>query len=349
MSGRGVAKTGRLADGLRSRRIGWDDLRYFLAVAEHGSLRAAASALGTTVTTVGRRVEDLEEALGEALAVRLRQGVSLTPLGREIVADVRDVALLVGRIGQKAESAAETMAGRVRLAVTEGLATYWLGPRLMELQERYPLLTLDLISTMSFTDLARDEADIVIALRRPTDPDLTAVRIGTLHLSFFMAERYRRRHGTPRTPEDLADHKLIVQGADQLDTAMLLNLLCTDRLAGVVPVTTNTSSVHYMLVAKGAGLGILPTYANALGAGLVPVDLGLRHAYEIWLSFHKDTRRSPLKAAVLEWLKATFDPARFPWFSDTYQDPADIARLPNTEWTVNLVSSLENPFDQGAG
>ncbi len=344
MSNRGVTKSGHAPASplLRplSARMGWDDLRYFLAVAEHGSLRAAAVALGTTVTTVGRRVEELESALGEPLVNRLRQGITLTPLGQEIVADVRDVSLLVGRIGEKAQSSVDALSGRVRLAVTEGLATYWLGPRLVELQQRFPFLTIDLISTMGFVDLARDEADIAIQLQRPSDLDMKAVRLGKLHLCFYMAEGYRRRYGMPMTPAELKAHRLILQGADQLDTQVLLDVAGIERLEGRIAFTTNTSSVHYMLIAKGAGIGILPTYANALGADLVPVDIGLRHAYDIWMCFHKDTRRSKAKAQVVNWLKDCFDPDRFPWFADTYHDPTDLARLPNDAWRINMLPPL---------
>ncbi len=342
MSSRGVTKTGQSVFESCGDRIGWDDLKYFLAVAEHGSQRAAAAALGTTVTTVGRRLEELESAIGEALVERSRQGGKLTPLGHEILEEVRKIALLVGAVGDKAENAGKAIAGRVSIGVTEGLATYWIGPRLVEFQERFPLVMVDLISTMGFVDIARQEADMAIQLKPPSDPDLTTVRLGKLHLCFFMSEAYRRRHGTPQSLKDLKSHRLIIQSANQLDTQILLDAAGVDRPEGVVAFASNTSSIHYMLIAKGAGIGILPTYANALGADLIPVDLGVRHAYDIWLTFHKDARRFRAKGEVIDWLKACFDATHFPWFAESYQDPESLARLPNAGWQINMLPPLRS-------
>ncbi len=340
MTTRGVTKTGQRTVALPTDRVVWDDLRFFLAAAEYGSLRAAAQAMGTTVTTMGRHIENLEYAIGETLVLRQRQGVQLTPLGQAMVPDIQELASLVDRLGDKILAQGDLPAGRVRLAVTEGLLTYWVGPRLIPLQRRYPKVTIETISTMSLTEVTRSHADVAIQLQRPTDPDRVVSRLGKIHLSLFMSEEYREQYGTPETLKDLRRHKLILQTADPVDTEAFLRLFQLPDVQGTVPFTANTSSIVYMLTAKGAGIGLLPNYANALGADLIPVDLGVRHDYDIWLSYDRTARRSKVKAMVIDWLKDCFDPDRFPWFADGYEAPDALLRLPREDWAVNMLPRI---------
>ena len=59
----------------------WNDLKYFLAVARHGSTIAAGKALGTSQSTVHRRLEELERRIGQALVSRQASGYRLTEYG----------------------------------------------------------------------------------------------------------------------------------------------------------------------------------------------------------------------------------------------------------------------------
>src|SRR6188472_522952 len=70
----------------------WNDLKYFLALARHGSTTAAASALGVNQSTVQRRITELERRLGRALLVRHATGYALTPLGQKLVPLAETVA-----------------------------------------------------------------------------------------------------------------------------------------------------------------------------------------------------------------------------------------------------------------
>ena len=111
---------------------------------------------------------------------------------------------------------------------------------------------------------------------------------------------------------------------------------------GFVAVVANTSTAHYWAVAKGAGLGMLPTYLWAIGARVEPVDIGLQTQFDIWLTYHPSTRNTPRIAATIDWLKSTFDPKTFPWFRDEFIPPEKL------EKTARNIAD-QNLFDGFAG
>src|SRR5262249_12245436 len=109
----------------------WDDLRHFLEAARCGSFRMAAVELGATQPTVGRRVARLEKRLGTKLLRRVAHGVRMTPSGEAVFKVASDIERLMRQIELQA-AADRSLAGRVRLWVTDGIGGYWLPPRLVE-------------------------------------------------------------------------------------------------------------------------------------------------------------------------------------------------------------------------
>ena len=95
---------------------------------------------------------------------------------------------------------------------------------------------------------------------------------------------------------------------------------------------SNVSSAHYWSIAKGAGIGILPTYANAMGAPVVALDIRddadptrlLRWHSDIWLSCHPDAHRIPRVRRLIAWLRDAFSPKAYPWFADDFVHPDDL-------------------------
>src|SRR5215510_15011178 len=117
------------------QRVDWADLRVFLAVAETGNFSAAARVLGLTQPTISRRLDDLEARLKVQLIARGLQGATLTEAG----ALIRDHVLTMERSAQAIERLALGMdnrdEGRVKLAAPDGLAAFWLAPRIAEFQQ----------------------------------------------------------------------------------------------------------------------------------------------------------------------------------------------------------------------
>ena len=113
-------------------------------------------------------------------------------------------------------SGANGRAGEVLAAVTDGLGTFWLAPRLVEFQQSCPNILVDLHCAMRSADVSRHEADVAIHLTRPASLDVKLSRLGRLHLMFFASQKYIDIFGAPRTAADRSRHRLVGQVAGQI-------------------------------------------------------------------------------------------------------------------------------------
>ena len=323
---RGVAAVQREMVGA-SRSVSWDYLRLFLACADSGSFRRAGKRLAIDAATVVRRIDRLETAIGQRLFNRLNAGVTLTDDGTLLAADVRAMERCSLDIIRRTKIIDERVRGVVRVAITEGLGTYWLMPKLIEFQYANRMLTFELNCTMELTDVSRLQADISIQFKRPSNPDMIATRLGRLHVFPFVAESYQRLFGLPASLHDLRHHRLLQQVSPQLEESGFVEKLKLHNLQEMVSIRTNSSSALLYAVERGAGIGLLPTYALALGARLVPLEIGIHHLYDIWATYHPDLKNSKRHMMVLGWLRRIFDPQVYPCFKDEFIHPVALIEL----------------------
>lgn len=328
----------------------WESARVFLEVVRAGSFRKASEASGQSVNALRRRVEDLESALGVRLLTRHVDGIRTTVEGENVIAAVTQME--VASFGLlRASDQRTSLSGEVRLAVTEGLGTFWIAPRLVEFQRANPNLLVDVNCAMKSADVLRMEADIAIQITRPTAPDLRVVKLGRLHFVPFAAPSYLQTFGHPKTARDLAQHRILIQSDDNVQWRKLYDRLFPGIPAvGLVALRTNVSSAHYWSIAKGAGIGVLPTYAKAIGAELVSLDLGIHETVDIWLTYHPDARRIARVSRMIDWAIKSFSPQKFPWFRDEFIAPDDLATAYRGEPLVNLFAGfMGTPMKAAAG
>jgi DNA-binding transcriptional LysR family regulator len=306
----------------------WDTARVFLQIARKGSIRAAAVAFDQSVNAVRRKVDQLETSLGVTLFTRHVDGMRLTEEGQRIFEAAQRMETAAFDIVRGSQAADSGISGDIKLAVTEGLGTFWLAPRLVEFRKLYPDVSVSLDCTMSKVDVLRLEADVAIQLERPVQKDLRVVKLGRMHLLPFASGSYAKLHGLPKSEADLAHHPILVQEAEQIAP---LEEYTKHIGAGQVPlgpvvIKSNLSGTHYFGVASGAGIGLLPTYCVALGAPIVPLDLPYNVHHDIWLAYHHDAGRIPRVRKLIEWLIEAFSPRRFPWFADKLIHPKAFPR-----------------------
>ena len=309
-------------------RISWDDLKLFMTAGLTLSFRKAATSTGNSSSTVMRRIERLEAELGLRLFDRLPDGVALTAEGQSIFSVVRDMERASHSLRAFLDQDLNNR-GVVRCAITEGLGTFWILPHLAEYNRANPFTIVDLVCSMQWSDVLRMKADLAIQLVRPDSPDLKVVRLGRLHIYPFAAKRYAETYGLPKTIEDMKRHRLIDQTAPQLDEGAWPRLLGLDNVEGIVALRTNTSTSHFYAVEQGLGIGGLPTYALPLGAEVLPVDIGIKHELDIWLTYHEDVRNVKRIALFIDWVRSLFDAKKYPWFRDEFIHPNDL-RAPAT-------------------
>jgi DNA-binding transcriptional LysR family regulator len=300
----------------------WDAARVFLEVARCGSFRSAAERLGLSINAVRRRVGDFERQTGATMFIRDVHGARLTEEGVHVMAAVERMEAASFDL---LRSAANAASGEIRVAVTEGLGTFWLAPRLVEFQRAFPSILIDLHCAMRSADVSRHEADVAIQLSRPEVPDVKAVKLGRMHLMFFASEQYLETFGTPKTVDELAKHRLVIQLADDVTAReALAGLFPGHSNRDLVVMKTNVSSANYWAVANGAGIGIFPTYALALGGKMIPLDVDARWSFDIWLSYHPGSGRIPRVRSMVDWLIEAFNPAKYPWFGDDFIHPREL-------------------------
>src|SRR6201990_1962389 len=173
----------------------WDAARIFLEVVRSGSFRSAAERLELSINVVRRRIDDFERQIGATLFTRDVHGARLTDEGALVVSAVERMEAASFDLLRASDSVANTLSGEVRVAITEGLGTFWLAPRLVEFQRSFPNIIVDLHCAMRSADVSRHEADVAIHLTRPATLDVKLVRLGRMHLMLFASEKYIEIYG----------------------------------------------------------------------------------------------------------------------------------------------------------
>src|SRR5436305_6077548 len=179
----------------------WDAARIFLEVVRCGSFRSAAERLDLSINLVRRRIDDFERQIGATLFTRDAHGTRLTDEGSLVVSAVERMEAASFDLIRAGDSVANTLAGEGRVAVTEALGTFWLAPRLVEFQQSFPNIIVDLQCAMRSADVSQREADVAIHRSKPTALDVKLIRLGRIHLMFFANQKCIDDYGAPRAPD----------------------------------------------------------------------------------------------------------------------------------------------------
>jgi DNA-binding transcriptional LysR family regulator len=308
--------------------VSWDDVNLVASLANFDSLRQAAKALDMNASTLVRHMERLETDLGTTIFDRLPHGFVLNTAGRALAEIGRDMQRQFLRVQEVARHD-ERPRGQVKVAITEGLGTFWIAPKLPQFALENPEIVINMESTMAIRSPLRNEADIAIQFRKPDNPDLIAAKLCTLHVYPFATLRYLEKFGIPSMEDRKTRHKLIIQESEQVTNEVIQDFLKKARLEADVAFITNSSIGHLYAVERGLGIGGLPTFAMAMGGRLIPIDIGIQHSMEVWMIYRKDARKMKRVSIVIDWLRSIFNPQRYPWFAPAFMHPADIVRMLN--------------------
>lgn len=319
----------------------WENVRVFLEVARCGSFRGAAERLGQSINLIRRRIVDLEREIGITLFTRDARGARLTDEADEVMGAAERMETASFGLVRARDSAAPATAGEVRVAITEGLGSYWLAPRLIEFHRTSPDTLIDLNCVMTPVDVLRHEADIAVQLSRPMAPEVKMTKIGRLHLVLFAGRRYVEAHGLPRSRQELTRHRIVLQAPERAIAREICRYIFgSPDYEHLVAMRTNVSSANYAAIIQGAGVGLLPTYAAALDRSLLPLPIDFHHAFDIWLSYHPDGHRIPRVRQTLDWIIGAFSPITYPWFRDEFIAPADLPKTHRGEPLANLLAGV---------
>jgi molybdate transport repressor ModE-like protein len=173
----------------RLHGVHWDDLRYFLSIAESGSIADAARELGVSYSTASRRLNVLEESLGVRLFDRLPTGYALTAAGKEILEPARRMESEFDRLARGVLGRDARLAGRLRFATTDAFAKRFM-PELAGFTRRYPQIEIDLLSTPAPAELAMREAEVAMLATNQPPEALVGRRLARLPSALYASTRY---------------------------------------------------------------------------------------------------------------------------------------------------------------
>lgn len=286
-----------------SAALDWEDLRYFAAVCDGGSIAAAARALAVNHSTVLRRLDSLERTLGVRLFERFQTGYVMTPAGETLRERMGPLAEQVAAAQRAVEGRDTALRGEIRVTTTDTLARSMLLPSLARFRRLHPDVRLHLVVNNAFLNLNRREADV--ALRPSNTPPDTLVgrRLGTMRSAIFGAPGYlqaARSRGV--APDNWGEHDWV--GLD--DT--LSHLAQARWLADNVPehrIALRTDSLLAMADAVREGMGLAPLLLHLAGNDrnlrqLTPPDPAFDTG--LWLLTHRDLKETARIRALLDFL-----------------------------------------------
>jgi DNA-binding transcriptional LysR family regulator len=184
-------------------------LQIYARVAELASFTQAADSLGLPKASVSQAVQQLETRLGTRLLLRTTRRVQTTPDGQLFYERCKDVLADVDELQSMFQQGGHALRGRLRVDMPSGVARQQVLPRLGEFLAAHPLLDLELSSTDRRVDLVREGFDCVLRVGPLDDSALVARRVGELVQLNCASPAYLAAQGTPRSLEDLAQHKLV--------------------------------------------------------------------------------------------------------------------------------------------
>jgi molybdate transport repressor ModE-like protein len=284
--------------------VDWEDLRVFLALGRHGSLSAAARALTVNHATISRRIQALEDSLGEKLVDRRPDGYVLTAAGRRALAaasDMESAAQSLAREGGGGNGGDDAVRGLVRVNAPPALSQGFLIDRLARLAVLHPGLDIDLATDLRAVSLDRHQADIAVRLTRPRDGDFIAKPLGTMGFGFY---------GTPSVCEAVEAGAAPVfvgfdeENADMPDATWLAQRFPRARVA----FRANNHMSQAIAARTGAGLAVLPHYIGRQVPGLRACALEpVRDPREMWLLIRGQDRKDRAIRTVADHLQQVFE------------------------------------------
>lgn len=292
-------------------------VRVFVEVVDRGSLTQAADRLDMSAAMVSRYLAAVEAWFDARLLHRTTRKVSLTEAGVAALPACRQLLEIAEDVQHLAAARSRTPAGVLRVTTASSFADAQLTAALVDFQRRHEQVEIVLSVSDKATDLVAERVDLAVRITNALDPAMIARPLAVCRSLLCASPDYLARHGTPRTLDDLGEHRCI---AHAFGVGRHYRFGQAGQMREV-PVRwsfhTNETAVLRRAVLAGAGIGMLPTYyvGDALRQGRLvrllpdcePETLGI-HA--IYLS----RQHQPLALRLLvDFLAERFGGAIAPW------------------------------------
>lgn len=192
--------------------VDWDKLRTFYFVAKAGGFTQASPYLNLAQSTLSRTIQNLENELGFPVFIRHRNGIFLTKEGEILFKTADNIFFEIKHAIDDVESETKEPQGSLKLVISGGLLQFYVLPYLSNFVKKYPKINLSIISADYIPTLDLLEADVAIRPKIEERDDFVQRSLIVNHVHLYASKEYLDEFGTPQTPEDLDNHRLIAFG-----------------------------------------------------------------------------------------------------------------------------------------
>jgi DNA-binding transcriptional LysR family regulator len=280
----------------------WDHIRYFLALAEHGTLSKAAKSLSVSHSTVLRRIKTFEEQLQSQLFEHTTAGYFLTTAGETLHAEACKMQGTLNALSREISGADNQIEGEVVITTTDTLARYVLPKLLAKLSHKYGGIRFSLYMANQLSDISNREADIAIRTCKQPPDNLIGRKVGELKFIVVASRSYVRNHNLAEFPTDLANQRFIVLNESYSSVPIYQWFdKCIDNQGKLTKV--NNFLCAAALAREGMGICVLPSYMLAKEPTLV--ELPTKESIssnDLWVLSHPDLRDNGKVRAIRQFL-----------------------------------------------
>lgn len=283
--------------------IDWNLLKSFSFVAKEGSLSAAARALNTTQPTIGRHIDALEKALDTALFVRTREGLIPTEDALNLLPEAESMLGSYGALLRRVSGDNPEEMGTVRVTMSEIMGAEVLPDLFYEFSETYPGIKVEMSISNKNDNLLKRDADIAIRMTAPKQDALIAKKIGDVQIGLFAHKKYLNKYGTPKSLDDLKNHRIIGPDTDQL-FLMALKSYGLDISRDDVHYRLDNQIAQTKLMRKGVGICAMQLPLAKREKEFEPIlPRKLKIPMPIWVVMHEDLKSSRRVRLMYDFLK----------------------------------------------
>jgi DNA-binding transcriptional LysR family regulator len=271
----------------------WSLIQSFLAVAETGSLSAAARQLDRSQPTLGRQIHALEDELGVSLFDRHARGLKLSEVGTQLLPMAQQMHTAMTSFSLAAAGQSQQLEGSVRITASVFASHHLLPPILAQIRALEPAIQLELVATDTTENLLYREADIAVRMYRPAQMDIISRYLGDVNLCFCAAQTYLDQAGRPQNPEDLFHHDLVGFDANE---QIIKKMQQRGWPASKESFATrcDLQSAYWQLIRAGCGIGFSQIQVAEADPDVEVLDLDVEiEPLPVWLAAPQAMRQTP--------------------------------------------------------
>lgn len=271
----------------------WNNLKFFIAVAEERSLLKAAKKLDTEHSTVARRISQLEKDLNQHLFHRSRNGMKLTEIGQQLLQTAKEVEAQVENFDLERRHLSQKQTV-VCVSAPPQILQYLILPKISAFQKKHPEIRLNLLGSADVARLSSAEIDLAIRMSDLKENGLMAKKIYTVTYSFYENSDKNRNESYIGLGDNFPQAELRQRMKDfhkHENPSLILHDFAAIKEA----------------ISCGLGIGILPDFMG-LNAALKkrrPLEFRLKNE-NAYIVYRKDSSKNPQIRMVKDFLIELF-------------------------------------------